>query len=308
MLFRVDFENPWIESVDAAPRSMPIWAFVPGTLILSVVVIRYAPGIAVAISMGFHEPLSHFQGNWPEILANVIFYVVVFAPLTGLALVGGVIEGRKTWLPESHPARAVLAGCALGVAGFGASIGIAYLVGVVHPGDGVLVGISALWPIAAGAIMIGVQAGAEEIYFRGWIQPIFCSRWGPFLGVVVGALCFSALHLVAGPRGLVAVANFFLSGIMFGVLALRSGGIWAAAAMHWAWNWTESCGFGANPNPGLGPTGALMDMDLAGVQLWSGGPDAMNGSLATTIVLSVIVAMLLMAPATFRIKGGFSRR
>jgi hypothetical protein len=78
-----------------------------------------------------------------------------------------------------------------------------------------------------------------------------------------------------------------------GLLALRTGGLWAAFAAHGVWNWTESCGVGLDPNPGVGAFGALIDLDLAGPALWSGGEDGLNGSLALTLVLGVIVTVLI---------------
>ena len=54
---------------------------------------------------------------------------------------------------------------------------------------------------------------------------------------------------------------------------------------------------GLDPNPGVAPTGSLVDLDLAGPALWSGGTDGMNGSLAATFVLlTLVVAMMAAAP------------
>jgi len=81
---------------------------------------------------------------------------------------------------------------------------------------------------------------------------------------------FAALHVVAGARGALAIVNLFLGVCCSELLALRTGdsgrrrrrispGTGPNPA-RWAWI----------PNPGVGPTGALLDLDLGGPALWSG--------------------------------------
>ena len=92
-----------------------------------------------------------------------------------------------------------------------------------------------------------------------------------------------------------ALLNLMLGGMAFGLLALRSGGLWAPFAAHTAWNWIESGVLGLEPNPGVGAGGSILDLDIVGAGLWSGGGDAMNGSLAATLVLLLGVAGLVLS-------------
>ena len=84
---------------------------------------------------------------------------------------------------------------------------------------------------------------------------------------------------IAGAHGALAVANLFLGGVLFGLLAIRTGNLYAAAAAHFAWNWTESGVFGLSEQP----TGSLFRFAFTGTPLWNGGADAMNGSLAMSL-------------------------
>jgi membrane protease YdiL (CAAX protease family) len=118
---------------------------------------------------------------------------------------------------------------------------------------------------------------------------VLCASWGPWLGLLATSALFAGLHMIAGAHGALAVVNLLLGGMLFGLLALRSGGLAAPAAAHFAWNWTESGVLGLD----AGPTGRLLDLRLQGSALWSGGPDTMNGSLAMTIVLSALVLTLM---------------
>src|SRR5207302_4511959 len=127
----------------------------------------------------------------------------------------------------------------------------------------------ALGAILVGLSIVAVQSIAEEAFFRGWLQPILCKDWGVRTGLIVTSALFGALHVIAGAHGPLAVANLFLGGMLFGVLALGTGNLLAPAAAHFAWNWTESGVLGLTPDPG----GSLFNLKLIGAQIWNGGAD-----------------------------------
>jgi membrane protease YdiL (CAAX protease family) len=179
-------------------------------------------------------------------------------------------------------------GLACGSAGFCTAVLIAYLAGSVSPSAPLPSPVGAL---ALGAALVMLQSIAEEAFFRGWLQPVLCANWGPWAGLLLTAAAFALLHVIAGAHGVMAVINLFLGGLLFGLLALRTGGLLAPAAAHFAWNWSESGVLGLSPDP----SGSLLALRLGGAPLWSGGPDTMNGSLATTVVLSMLVAGFAIA-------------
>ena len=51
---------------------------------------------------------------------------------------------------------------------------------------------------------------AEELYFRGWLQPLLCARWGVWAGVIVTALLFAGLHVAGGARAPMSLLNLLL--------------------------------------------------------------------------------------------------
>ena len=79
---------------------------------------------------------------------------------------------------------------------------------------------------------------------------------------------------------------------MFGLLALRTGGIAAATGTHVAWNALEQLLYGLDPNPGIGSFGSVIDKDLIGPALLGGSEDGLNGSLGMTAALMAIVVPL----------------
>ncbi|MFL5297552.1 MAG: CPBP family intramembrane glutamic endopeptidase [Phenylobacterium sp.] len=289
-LRRLTFDNPWIAALDAAPRPASSWTvLVAGGLCCAAAVV-----LGRDLGARLAEAISAGSGPWGAIAGQAAFYACIFAPLWLAALVGGAMEGRQVWRGGPLPLLATVGGVALGGLGFAAAVGLAAASGAVMPPAAPQAAVAG--GVIAGAAIVAFQAAGEEVFFRGWIQPVLCARLGPWVGLALTAAMFTALHLVGGVRGPLAVLNLLLGGLLFGLLALRTGGLWAAFGAHWAWNWTESCGFGLDPNPGVGPTGSLVDLDLGGPGLWSGGGDGMNGSPAATLVLLALLTGLAFAP------------
>ncbi len=83
-------------------------------------------------------------------------------------------------------------------------------------------------------IVLGVGLAApvcEEFFFRGVFQRALMTKLEPSVAIVVTALLFSAFHL--DPVGF--LARFEL-GVVFGLLAWRSGSVWPGIAAHAANN------------------------------------------------------------------------
>src|SRR5208337_2767919 len=149
--------------------------------------------------------------------------------------------------------------------------------------------------IGEAVLIIGLRTFGEEFFFRAWLQPLLARSWGVPAGLAVTSLLFGLIHVFSRGVPLVVLVNVTLAGAFFGLIALRTGGLAAPFAAHWAWNAIEQCVFGLVPNPGFDSMGTFIDLDLVGPTLLSGGSDGLNGSLATTAVLVVcVVAMGLM--------------
>lgn len=297
-MYAANFENPWIRAAGGAPRPAAAgWAALIAAVWAGGVLFG-ASTFGPALADGIAGALHGVAGPWPAIAGELAVDILVYGLLFAAALLATTIEGRGAWLAGRLPAAWSVAGLAIGALGFAAAVAVAWIAGAVHPGaEPPLSGPAG--GIAVGLLLVVFQSSAEEVYFRGWLQPVLCARWGPWLGLAATSAMFAALHVVAGARGALAIVNLFLGGVLFGLLALRTGGLWAPAAAHFAWNWTESGALGLDPNPGVGPTGALLDLDLGGPALWSGGADTMNGSLASSLVLAVLViGLVLLGPRT----------
>jgi membrane protease YdiL (CAAX protease family) len=288
---RVGHGNPWIADVEGARRGVPAWA-------ATLAAMGFATGVLAVVGRLLSPEIGDRVANatgalgepWSDILARAAPALIIFGALYAAAVAATAFEGRPLWRFRGRWPVALLAGLAVGAGAFGASVALVSIAGDVTaapappraPTAGAMI---------LGAAIVAFQASAEEVYFRGWLQPVLCARWGPWLGLGATALLFGVLHIIAGAHGALAVFNLCLGGLMFGLLALRSGGLIAPAAAHFGWNWTESGVLGLTP----GASGSLASLHLAGGDLWSGGADGMNGSPALTLALAIVVAGLIRA-------------
>jgi membrane protease YdiL (CAAX protease family) len=144
--------------------------------------------------------------------------------------------------------------------------------------------------LAAGMLLAALGAATQEMFFRGWIQPVLGAAWGVWPGLFVTSLAFAAFHVAAGAHGPLVVLNLLLAGLLLGLLALRSGGLMTSSAAHLIWAWTGFAGLATSP------VQLTIQVRLRGPVLWSGRDAGLGGSLAVTAVLLI----LLLAIVTLR--------
>jgi membrane protease YdiL (CAAX protease family) len=284
------FRNPWIVSVTCARRRVPLWA------VLAIAGAALICGLIATPALHRLWATLYLPAAPPLALSRTLLEAGVFFPLYACAL------GMQFW--EGRAARRTTGfarweGLVIGV-GIGASASLAAILaasasGVVHPGAGAqAIGFGLL----LASLLTAFQAFGEEIFFRGWLQPLLGANIGLKAGLVLTAGVFAGAHLITQSLSVVAIVNIFAAGLLFGLLALRTGGLAAPFGAHAVWNWLEQSVMGLMPNPGSDPLGSFFDFDLVGPPLLSGGEDGLDGSLLVTLVLAVAIAgVALIKPA-----------
>ncbi len=217
-----------------------------------------------------------------------VFTLVLFGLLVSVAMAGLRVERRRLTLGSGVMTGV---GLAVGIGGLTVAMLLAMIAGLVQPGQ--TAATHGLGLLLIGTLTVVIQSAAEEVYFRGWLQPVLIRGWGAAAGVIVAALAFSALHVAGGARSPMTLLNIFLAGSLFGMIALRTGGILAAAAAHAGWNWAEAMLFGLDPNPGVGSFGTIADLDLVGSAWWGGSAEGLNASIGVTLVLIALILPLI---------------
>ncbi|WP_457312768.1 CPBP family intramembrane glutamic endopeptidase [Sphingomonas sp. UYAg733] len=260
------------------------------------VVIGALAGLAVAgVIIAFGPMLVEATGlagdphspAWDESL----FTAAIFGGLLLAAAIGGAVTRVRTFALGARALATLAVGAALGLAGILTATIFGWIAGSLNaPTDTA----SAGGTILLGIAVVLLQVVAEEVYFRGWLQPLLARACGLRVAVPLVATGFAALHVLGGARDSLSLLNLLLGGLAFGLLAAHAGGIAPAIGMHLAWNGTEQLVLGLDPNPGLGSFGALFDLDLVGSPWWGGSTDGLNGSLGMSVALLAILASLIV--------------
>jgi uncharacterized protein len=259
------------------PRAAALVALVAGTAVAAAVVL-VVPAVAERL----------IPAGSSAATAETLFNAAVFGCLLAAGALGGGLFAVNAFTLGTRPLAMAAAGALVGVSGVLLAAAVAAALGTLQVGTGTAsAGGVLLW----GAAVVLVQAGAEEVYFRGWLQPVAVRGWGVASGVAAASLAFTMLHAVGGARAPLSFVNLFLGGLLFGVIALLGRGVAGAVAAHGSWNGAEQLLLGLDPNPGVGGFGAAMNFDLVG-----GGDEGLNASLAMTLVLLALLvpAVLLL--------------
>lgn len=165
-----------------------------------------------------------------------------------------------------------------------------------------------LFPILILLFAFILQAGTEEMVFRGWMMGRLAERYGLWVGVIGNSVLFTLMHvdseaLVAlGLRGIALFTSAtLLFSIFLSLLVIRERSIWGAAAWHASWNWMFITWFGL-PTTGieLGLAPLVADyMPTPNAAVWlTGGSDGPEGSVLTPIILligTLVLSRILQA-------------
>jgi uncharacterized protein len=249
-----------------------------------------AVGVAVAALCIWFGPvlagLVLVESIWG---ATAVLYAFIFAPMILIA-VGFSRAAKASPFPVGERAgRWAGIGLLTGIGGIATTAGYAWLAGSLANGAGAQIGIGLL----VGTIITAFQVISEELFFRGWTQPLLTRRVGGIAAVAITALLFAGFHVLGGARSPVTLLNLLVGGIWFGLLAWRSAGLVAPIAAHLGWNISEGLLLGLDPNPGVGDFGSVGDWDLVGSPLWGGSDEGLNASIAMTFVLVALIVPLV---------------
>lgn len=225
--------------------------------------------------------------GWQDFIQTL----VLFGALIGVALLWGWLAKAKVLELGVSPGKASGFGFVLGFGGVCLAAVYAAIAGTLssHKVD------HDILLFLLGTPLVLYQCAAEEIYFRGWLQPLLGRQFGPWVGIGVTALLFAGLHYLVGAAvAPLSVLNIALAGALFGLLAWRTGGLAAPVLAHFGWNWAESMWLGLSPNPGVDAYGSILNLDMTGSALWGGSEEGLNASLAVTFVLLALCAPLVL--------------
>ena len=193
--------------------------------------------LAVVLSVLLVQLLRNIGGASGELLVGVLVAVVFVGIYVAFCR---LIEGRP---PLEFAPRHALPDLGIGIV-FGTAI-FSCVVGLIAMFGGYRVvgynNAAAALPMLTVAIFSGFS---EEVVFRGFLMRLTEKWLGTWPGLVLSSLLFGLAHLGNAFVGPIAVAAIVEAGLMLAAIYLLTRRLWAAVAVHGAWNFAQGGIFG----------------------------------------------------------------
>lgn len=217
-----------------------------------------------------------------------------------------LVEGRKLrtlGFVKKHALVQYLVGMAVGMLVFSAVVGLSVLLGGLQ-----FEGFEGKFTGGLLLVFIGylIQGMSEEVLCRGYMMTSTLRNHNFWWAVGINSVLFGVMHV--GNRGfsVLAMLNLVLCGIQLSLYVLRTGNLWGACAFHSIWNFAQGNFYGL-PVSGMNSGDSVFRMSLKGSSIVNGGSFGIEASIATTIVLSLVIVILLFVPNPFAKKTGASK-
>jgi uncharacterized protein len=215
----------------------PFWgyaelAFVIGLLFLAAVLIG---GAALAVVV-FYPALRTDQTPLlvPTNLAFYLALYIIFRIVLGQRY-GKPVFTSLGWCPTT---RAAIVGAVLGAAPLAFAVnGIAYLLHtpkVATPFDNIAQ--SPVLLALVGGMAVSVAPLFEELFFRGFLQPLLSRTFGIMIGILLTAVLFGALHAAEYQFVWQYVLAISVVGAVLGIVRVVTKSIIPSTIMHGCYN------------------------------------------------------------------------
>jgi len=218
------------------PETYPFWTYVDLVLIAAMTLPCMALGILLVrgVVWLFHR---HPALVVMELLpAQILGYLMIFGAIAVMfrAQYGKPFWRSLAWVPAGVPV------IAIALAGVGTAIAVAIAASLIgtpstsNPMTDMMQDRTSLFLLTFFGIAIAPVA--EELAFRGFLQPLLVRSLGPFLGILGAAIPFGLLHYREYGNSWRHAVVISLAGAGFGIMRHRTGSTRAAAAMHACYN------------------------------------------------------------------------
>src|SRR5262252_241745 len=133
----------------------------------------------------------------------------------------------------------------------------------------------------------------EEVTFRGLLFRISEQTFGTWIGVLVSAVAFGAIHGLNPNASLAAsIAIILESGVLLAAAYFATRTLWLPIGLHFGWNFTEDFIFGVRIS-GHAARPAIVEGTLTGSSLWTGGAYGLESSIWAIGMAAILSAVLI---------------
>ena len=151
---------------------------------------------------------------------------------------------------------------------------------------------TAIIGIVGSLVAFLIQGATEEIVVRGWLFPVLSVRSRIWIGIVVTSFLFGFLHLLNPGITILSISNIILVGVFAAFYALKDSSLWGICAWHSLWNWAQFNIYGFAVSGMAMYSTPLFKPVTNGSEVLHGGSFGIEGSIITTIMLSVASIIL----------------
>ena len=130
----------------------------------------------------------------------------------------------------------------------------------------------------------------EELLFRAMLLRILQAALGTRWALAVSALVFALAHFPNDGVNALGLVITVAAGVMFGAAYLKTGRLWLAAGLHFAWNFITGTVFSL-PVSGGEAKGWIIGR-LSGPEWLSGGNYGLEASAVTLLAVLIVTALL----------------
>ncbi|HDX9610981.1 TPA: CPBP family intramembrane metalloprotease [Bacillus toyonensis] len=149
-----------------------------------------------------------------------------------------------------------------------------------------------IFGIAGSLVAFLIQGATEEIVVRGWLFPVLSVRSRIWIGIVVTSFLFGFLHLLNPGITILSISNIILVGVFAAFYVLKDSSLWGICAWHSIWNWAQYNVYGFAISGMTIYSTPLFKPVTSGNEVLHGGSFGIEGSIITTIMLSIASIVL----------------
>jgi membrane protease YdiL (CAAX protease family) len=139
-------------------------------------------------------------------------------------------------------------------------------------------------------VLMLLVAFGEELIFRGYVLNNLMQSQKRRVALLTSALLFATFHMGSPGANVLPIINVFLAGLVLGVNYSHTRNLWFGIAFHFVWNFFQGPVLGYKVSGKA--FGSVLEQDLQGPVLLTGGKFGFEGSTLCT-VLMLITAILL---------------
>ena len=182
----------------------------------------------------------------------------------------------------------------LGIVAGAGIIGFCILIAFLHGGAELAAGGFHVVYLLGGLLCVLIQAGAEELVFRGYLLGVIRLNREDWGAVLISAGLFAAIHLLNPGMTMFGCLRLYISGVVLGLMVCRCKSLWMAIAFHTAWNYAQTFVFGL-PVAGMVSEKAIFRISAVHSSLFYDAVAGVEGCLPAFLTeLALCFAILFM--------------